>query len=424
MKSTVTDSQGLKRKLELVIPVEEVRESFSRKYEQIQKKAKLPGFRRGKIPLDMLKKNYGDVAWKEALEDLFQKFYPQALKKNQIHSAGSPVLLDIKLKDDQPCTLKLELEVHPEVKEPHYLKLKIKKQNMDISDGDCEEALSRLRQFHADLKDYSDKRSIQKGDLVSTDLACFFKGQPFKDLTSADYAFNVGDDFLAPGFDSHLIGLTVHGEKEFDFTFDKTHPNPVVAGKSFSFKVKIKKIQQKILPELNDEFAKKFKMKDLSDLKQKIREDLIQEKQKMAGQLMESEITEKLIQANPLPLPESLVKERQKELTERERDRLSKQNLPSEQLEKLLKERQGDFEKVSRRELHLTYLMRKLVADLKITPSEEDIEKSIKILLPTAKPEEAKKTLKESNRWDALISYTIHQKVIDYLIKNAEIIDP
>ena len=422
MKSTLTESSELKRKMELEIPAEDVRNSFSAQYEKIQKRAKLPGFRKGKIPLSILKKNYGDVAWKDALDHLFQKFYPQALQKNNLHPAGSPSLLNIKLEENQPCTLTLELEVHPEVKVPNYLKLKIKKQDANVNEKALEEALNQVRELSADIKDCPEGKTIQKGDLASVDLACFLNGKPFKNLTSPNYTLNVGDDVLAPGFDNHLTGLKKQEEKEFNFSFDQKHPHKEVAGKSFSFKVKVKKIQEKTLPELNDELAKKYKAKDLEELKEKIRKDLSQEKEKTASQLMENEISEKLIEANPMPLPESLIKESKKDIMEKERERLSKQGLSSEQLDKFLKEREGDFEKAARKELHLTYLIRKLIADLKITPSEKDIEQSLKILFPSAKPEEAKKALKENKRWDSLMAYATHKKLMDYLIENAEMV--
>lgn len=420
MKSTLTESGELKRKMELEIPAEDVRKGFSTQYEKIQKRAKIPGFRKGKIPLSILKKNYGDVAWKDTLDHLFQKFYPQALQKNNLHPAGSPSLLNIKLEENQPCTLTLELEVHPEVKAQNYLKLKIKKQGSNVTDKELEEALNRVRELSADIKDCPEGKTIQKGYLVSVDLACFLKGKPFKNLTSPNYTLNVGDDALAPGFDSHLTGLKKQEEKEFDFSFDQKHPHKEVAGQSFSFKVKVKKIQEKTLPELNDELAKKYKAKDLGELKEKIRKDLSQEKEKNTRQLTENEISEKLIEANPIPLPESLIKESQKDMMKKERERLSKQGLASKQLDKFLKEREGDFEKAARKELHLTYLIRKLVADLKITPSEKDIEQSLKILFPTAKAEEAKKALKENKRWDSLMAYATHKKLMDYLIENAE----
>ena len=422
MKSALTESKGLKRKLELVIPSEDVREVFSTQYEKIQKKAKLSGFRKGKIPLNILKQNYGDVAWKETLDHLFQKFYPQALQKNSLYPAGSPTLLNVKLEENKPCTLTLELEVHPEIKVTNYLKLKLTKQETHVSDKEFEEALHRLQEFSAELKDCPEGKILQKGDLASVDLACSLKGQLFKKFTSSDYVFMVGQDLIAPDFDKNLIGLKAKEKKDFNFTFLKTHPESKIAGETLSFKVKIKKIQQQILPELNEELAKKYKAKDVAELKQKIKEDLTREKEKNAKQRMENEIAEKLMEANPLTLPESLVKESKKELMEKERKRLEGQGASSEQLDKLLKEREEDFEKAARKELHFTYLIRKLISDLKITPSEKDIEKSLKTLLPTAKPDEAKKTLKANKRWDSLMAYATHTKMMDYLIENAEIV--
>ena len=422
MKSEVTESRGLKRRLKLEIPVEEVRKSFFKQYERIQKKARIPGFRRGKAPQSILKQNYGDTVLKEVLDDLFQIFYPRALKENHIRPAASPALMDIKLEEDQPCALTLELEVHPEIKPLNNLQLKIKKQNTTVTDSEVEAGLHYLREVHAEFKEYTEERAVQKGDGVIADVTCFLNNRKIKELTFSEGAFSVEEEGLAPGFDRHLTGLKVREEKEFRFTFEKNYQLTSVAGQTCSFKVKIRKIRRKVLPELNDELAKKYKKKTVLDLKKMVREQLLQEKEKIARRLMEDEVRDKLIQANPLPLPESMVRERTTMLMEEKRKELKEKALPPEQEEKQLREGKGGFEETARKTLHFTYLMNKVISDLKIHLTEEEITRRLKELAPSENPEKIKTALKADGRWDSFVTHSIYRKAVNRLIEDAEFV--
>ena len=422
MKSAVTESQGLKRRLKLEIPVEEVRKSFFKQYERIQKKTRIPGFRQGKAPQNILKQNYGDTARREVLDDLFQTFYPRALKENHIHPAASPALTDIKLKEDQPCALTLELEVHPEIKSLNSLQFKIKKQDTKVTDSEVSSALQRLREFYPEFKDYTEERVAQKGDRLIADMTtCFLNGGEVKKLTFSKGAFNLGVEGLAPGFDRHLAGLKIREEKEFKFTFDKDYPLPEVAGKTCSFKVKVRKIQKKILPELNDELAKKHGKETLLGLEKTVRQRLLQEKEEAARRLMEDEIRDKLIQENPVPIPESAVRERTAALMEKKQKEL-KEALPPQKLQERLRLEKKEIEETARKSLHFTYLMNKVISDLKIRMTEEDITRRMKEIAPLEDPKKVKTALKTDGRWDSFVIHVIYRKAFSRLIESAELV--
>ena len=419
MESAVIERKGLKRKLEIIIPAEEVEKSFSRQCDHIQKKVRLSGFRKGKIPLSLLKKNYSQEIWEKALDDLFQNFYPKAVTKNLIQPAGSPVLLNIKLEDAKPCTLTLELEVHPEVQVEHC-SFKITTQNTDVTEKEVEEALNRLRILSSEIKKETVKGPVQTGDLVSLSLKCFHKDRAVKQLTREEMTLYVGDDSIAADFDHHLTGLNQNETKEFHFTFPGHHPDSKLAGKTCLFKLQIKAIRKIVPPELNDEFARKHKVESLENLKRNIKKNLITEKKTAERRSQENEIIKQLISANPADLPESLVKEQTETLQKQEREALQKQGLTPAVTEQKLKERAGDFEKRAREGLHGAYLVKALISKLKITVGEEDIERHIKTTTPKADPREVKRILQTRGQWESFLSQLIRIKLMDHLIETAE----
>ena len=422
MKSEVTESRGLKRRLKLEIPMEEVQKSFFKQYERIQKKARISGFRRGKAPQNLLKQNYGETVLKEVLDDLFKTFYPRALRDNRLRPAAAAHLTNIKLKENQPCALTLDLEVHPEIKSLNSLPLKIKKQDINITDSDVSEALNSLRELCAEFKECAEERAVQKGDRVSVDMDCFLNGRKVQKLTFSDGVFHTGAGDLAEGFDRHLTGLKMREEKEFRFTFDKNHPLREVAGKTCSFKVKIKKIFRKIVPELSPALAKKFGKKTVLDLKEMVRKQLHQKKEETVRRLMEDEVRDKLIQANPLLIPESLVQKRTEMLMERKQEAFKKEALPAEEGKKRLREQKGEIEKTARKTLHFTYLINRVIADFKIRLTEEDITRHLKEIGPSEDPEKIKTALKSDGQWESFIAHSTYRKALHRLIKDAEFI--
>ena len=126
MQSSIKEEKGLKRKLEFIVPVTEVDSCFSKNYLKIQKKAKMPGFRQGKIPLTTLKQNYQNHAHEAVTDELFKAFYPKAIQENNIKPAGPPQLIDLDLQEGKACRFYLELEVHPHIKVENYKNMELK----------------------------------------------------------------------------------------------------------------------------------------------------------------------------------------------------------------------------------------------------------------------------------------------------------
>ncbi len=421
MESLIKEEKGLKRKLEFIVPANEVENCFSKNYQKIQKKAKMPGFRQGKIPLQTLKQTYKVHAHEAVMDDLFRSFYPKVLSENQIRPAGPPVLLNLDLQEGKNCKFLLEVEVHPQVKVEHYISLEVKKPNTQIKEEEVSNTLEKLRQSCATFIDSLKRGPLEKGDFFTIDLTAVSKKQ--KKLNYPNLLLQVGEDMLAPGFDNCLMGLNFNEEKEFDFKFQKTHPNPDIAGLDMRVKVKLKTFKNKKVPELNDELAKRFKLATLKELKAKVKEDLEKNLEQKAKEEMENNLVQKLAEKNPVEIPKVLIKEQKKKLKENARKRLEEYKMPAAEQETFLKDKDPVFEKEAKESLHISYLMEQLIHDLKIKVTEEDINKSLRESFPTKKPEDMKKKLKQDKYWDNFLFNLTRQKVIAYLIDKANIIN-
>lgn len=180
MNTSLISEDGLKRKLEFTIPKEDVERSFSNQFQKYQKDAKIPGFRKGKAPQEKIKETYSGKAWQVVLDSLFQDFYPKVIKEHQLNPAGRPKLIDVKLKEKEPCVFTIEVEVHPEIKVTKYKKLKIKKIETKVTDEQIEETLKKLQDSFANSKEGSENQ--KKTSEMNEEFLSRFKVKTVQEL--------------------------------------------------------------------------------------------------------------------------------------------------------------------------------------------------------------------------------------------------
>ncbi|MCZ0933304.1 MAG: trigger factor [Oligoflexia bacterium] len=420
MSAIVKEENRLKRKLEFVVPAQKVEECFLRNYQKIQKKAKMSGFRQGKVPLSAIKQNYKEKAYKEVMDDLFRSFYPKALKETQIQPTGPPTLIDLDLKEGKDCKFLLEVEVHPQVKVEN-LNLELKKKTIQVTEMEVNQTLEKIRESCAVFED-----SLNKTELKESDFAAFrltgFDSQNKERIDYKNLLLEVGKDTVAKGFDKHLIGLKLEEEKQFDFTFPKDHPNPQITGLALKIKVKLTGFKDKKAPELNDELAKRFKVETLKALKERIKKDLKNNFEQKQKEEMENSLIQQLIEKNPVELPQTLIEDQKQRLKENAKKRLEEYKMPKAEQEVYLKEHDKEFEKEARSSLHISYIMEQLIKDLDIKTTQEDIKNSLKESFPTKAPEEMEKQLRKEKYWNNFLFNLTRKKLISQLIEKSKII--
>lgn len=295
MNVDVKDCGDLKKELSFEIPADIISKELNRAYSDIKKNANLRGFRKGKIPKQLLRVHFGKTVQKEVLEDIIPKYYKEALEEADLSPIGQPKFLDEpEIKEGESLPLKMEITVKPKIELKDYKGIELEKKSTIIDDKKVEEAILALRKQNAVLISI-ENRAVQKGDGLLVDYECsdnnkiFSKENHFIDLEKYDF------------FEDHLVGMELNKEKEFEINLPDTFWEQELQNKTVTFKVKLKEIKEKKLPEVDDEFAKDCgDYENLAALKSSLFDNLKKNQEYVDKQNLEEDLINKILEKNPI----------------------------------------------------------------------------------------------------------------------------
>ncbi|MDH5457646.1 MAG: trigger factor [Nitrospinota bacterium] len=312
MKCEVEEIDACNRKLTIEIPLGDYKSQLNAYYQKLGREVKVPGFRPGKVPTSMLEKRFGPEVKQEVLTQMVSDSIAQGIQDNKLRAMGDPSVVEINAEEGTDITVTANVEVLPTIEINDYKDLEVKLRIPKITDEDVDKMVDAYRQQKSKTVQVSDRAS-QKDDLIKIDFDCSVDGQPIKEGSAKDYIIQIGAKNLVEGFDEEVTGMQLDEERTFQLSMPGDHPNAEIAGKEVEFKVTLKGIQIKELPELNDEFAQTADPKkvynNLEEMRQGIRDDLLAFERTQAKKASRKEMEEKLGEANPINIPEKLVKE-------------------------------------------------------------------------------------------------------------------
>lgn len=295
MKIEKKDLEKSQLEITVEISTEEFKSYIEKGAKKVSEQVKIEGFRPGKAPLEVLKQKVGEMSILEeaaqiAIRKTVDKIVDEETKGRQ--PVGQPNVTITKLAPENPLEYKITLALLPEITLGAYKNLDIKPEEAKIEDKELERALSDLREMRASEKIVD--RQIKDDDKVIVDIHMSLDKVPVEDGHHHDLSILMGKDYLVTGFDKNILGLKKGEEKEFSLAYPSDHHQKNLAGKNVEFSVKIKEIYERIVPEANDEFAKAFHLKDLTELKTNLKESLLQEKKRNVELKNESELISKI----------------------------------------------------------------------------------------------------------------------------------
>ena len=310
MKIQVEDLSPVRKKLVIEVEAEKVKEEWETVFRSVNKKVKMKGFRPGKVPRSMVQKYYGPQIEDEVIRNLVSRNYPEALKESQLIPIAMPLLDQPALNPEGPFTFQATIELKPEIIISEYKGLSLNRQEVAIKEEDVENRLSLIQRSHGLLSSLKEERPLQEGDFAVIDYNSWLDDRPLPDGSATNFDLEVGSGYFNADFEKELLGQKKGDTKEFEIQFPETHGNALLAGKRIKYRVTLREIKERILPELNDEFAKNLQeglFASLEDLKAKIREDLENmEKQRVEAKLNE-ELLDQLLAKTTFEVPEGLV---------------------------------------------------------------------------------------------------------------------
>jgi trigger factor len=300
-----------------LVRVEVEADAVDKAYEQItgefQKQVKVPGFRPGKAPKDFIVKNYAKQLDEEVRKRLISEHYEKALKEQKLHAVTNPDIEEIQFSRGQPLQFAATIETAPEFELPEYKGIKVKRESGDVTEADIEKALNVLAEQRAKFNDVS--RSAKQDDVVVVAYSGTVDGKPLIDLAPTAKGLTKQDNFwmqikensFLPGFTEQLVGASAGEKRTINVTFPKDFVSPALSEKQAVYEVEIKQVKEKVLPAIDDSFAKEFKAPSLSDLREGVRKDLQNELNYKKAQSVRNQVMKALQEKVNFDLPESVV---------------------------------------------------------------------------------------------------------------------
>ena len=417
-KVNVSEGEGGRRTLEVEVPAATVEARLQAAYANYSKTLNLPGFRKGKIPLSIVKSRFGKVIEGEVLNDLIPEVYDQAWRTSGIAPISQPVIDDVAYASGEPLRFKASLEVKPDIEVRNYTGLRATRPVYPARDGDVERQVRTLRERSAE--DHSVERPVQLGDLVVADLQELdASGVPILGRRYENRTLLIGGErTFSHDFDNQMLGVAKGEERRVRFTYNRDLQDAELAGKEMLFSVAVKDVRERVLPALDDEFAKDHGAETLQALQERIREGLKAQADYVARRRLETSLLSALIQENPIDPPEAMV-----------------ENTLDAIVEDYKKEHEGhdhaiDEDQVREQSRDLaayqvrTHLLLEAVAQKEgVAVSDEEVDERIRRMAEANQQsfETVKRLLQRNRQVDRIRQDLVTEKTLQFLIDRAQI---
>jgi len=420
MKVEVEEIGACKRRLQVEETPEVVREAWEQAFSRVQKQARLPGFRKGKVPRSMIKIHFADDVRQEVARHLIPDVYRQALAETQIKPVEDPDLQEVRLEEDAPLVFSAVVEIKPEIALGAYTGLAVSHTPKALTDEEVEEAIGQIREQHAEFR--AVERAADIGDLVIVDYT--ITPEELEPRSETGYGFVIGQSQVMPEIDEAVIGLLPGGTRETRLRFADDHRNETLRGKSGGASVTLREVKEKILPALDDEFAKTVgAFETLDALRAEVRKELEARRERENRQELEEKIVETLLGAHEFQVPESLVMRQVGHTVEHARERVRRQGVDPDKLpwdyQKLVAELRPGAEKSVRR----TLLLEAIAEKEALAPGDADVDAEVeRIAQASQRPAPAVRSMMEqSGDLDSLRFSLRERRTMDFLIERAQV---
>ncbi len=425
MDVNVEDISSVKKKLHIEVPQAEVAKELDTAYDHLKKNAQIKGYRPGKVPRSVLERKFKKDVHSDVAQTLIQNTLLDAIKEKELPILGTPEIDPSELDPDQAFTYQATVELKPELPEVDFKGMELKKKEFQTSETEIDNQIDMLRKHLAEYHPIEEERSAVDEDYVVIDYEGFKDGQPFGETEKTEnHSLKIGQATMTEDFDKALVGMKPGESKEFSIHFPNDYHNTGLADQEITFQVTLKEIRKEVLPEADDEMAKKLgNFNTMSELREEIRKNLQEGYDKRASQELQEQIFEKLI-TEDFEVPETLVQHEIDNIVQDAQQQFAKNSLSMEQLgltrEGMAEQYRGLAEKQVRRHL----LLGKIIEQESLEISNEELEAEYsKFSEVTGQPVDIiKGYYKQSpDQLEAFKHALLEKKAIDLIINHAAI---
>ncbi len=419
MKVEVQELEPCKRQLRVEAPESEVTAAWEAAYGRIQRQARLPGFRRGKVPRSLVRAHFADEVRRAVAEELIPDVYRRALDETRLHPVDEPHVHDLQLEEGQPLRFTAVVEIRPSITPGEYRGLPVRHRPAPLTDADVEAALASLADRHATLVTVS--RPAREGDHVVVDYTVEPEGA--EPRTEQGYGFQVGRGRVLPEMDEAVIGVGAGDERRLTVRFPERHPREDLRGKSAALSLRVVEVKEKELPTLDDEFARALGAhQTLAELREAIRQELAIQRERQDRLALEEAVVDAVLARHDFALPESLVLRDIALRIGRLQAQMSREGVDPERIPWDYAKLSADLRPVAERAVRWALLEEAIAEKEEITVSEAEVETEIARLARESgrAPRAVRALLERGGDLDGLRRRLREAKVLALLIEQAE----
>jgi trigger factor len=424
--SPTETTSSTRREIAVEIPVEEVNRETASLIQKYQKLARIPGFRRGHVPASIIRQRFSEDLKSDVVEALVPRYFRKEADKQGLIPVSQPQVTDLQLKDNEPLRFKASFEVMPEIKVEGYKELRADKPEITVTDEEVQQSLDGVREQHATFTSV-EGRALADGDYAQVSL----DGKPKdahensedKPVHMDEVLVEIAGKNTMPEFTENLRGALPGDERVFEVTYAADAQEQRLAGKTFTYTVKVQSIKQKTLPELDDQFATQLgEFKTLDEVRQRIREGMESERKHAAEHEAKDKLVAELVKRTEFEVPEALVDRQIDVRLERGLRALAAQGMKAEDIKKmdLNRLRVGQREQALQ-EVKASLVLDKIAEEEKIEVSDEEIDREIDALATQSKqtPEAIRARLTRDGALDRIRNRIRSEKTLDFLYRQS-----
>lgn len=361
-------NEGLKRQFEIVLPAKDINKRVDERISELSKTIKIPGFRPGKVPLSVVKKKYGKEVMGQVLEKAISDTSDKVISEKKLTPALQPKIEIDSYDDGKDLKFGISLEVYPEVPEVSFDKITVDEPVLKLSSKDFDDSIKRLRESNKDFSPLKKARAAKEGDVVVIDFLGSVDGVAFDGGKGEGYNLELGSKTFIPGFEDQLVKSKKGDKKTVKVKFPDNYGAPHLAGKDAEFEVTVHDILESSVPELNDEFAKKFGFENVDKLKEAIENQIKKDFESIKRIKIKKDLFDKMNAACKMEIPEGMFDLEYASVLD---------SLGIKKDAKIEKKQEKEYKDIAERRVKLGILLAEIGKNNKVEVREDDLRKAV-----------------------------------------------
>ena len=419
MQVSVETTQGLGRRLSITIKSEDITKAVDKELINTAKKVRIDGFRKGKVPLKIVEQRYGASILQDALSDLMQRNFVEAIIQEKLNPAGAPVYTPKEYKNGEDYTFTVEFEVYPEIKVKDLDKIEVEKPVAEVVDADVDTMIETLRKQQGTWKEVNEPAKEQYR--VTLDFVGKVDGEEFEGGKANDFVLVLGQGRMIPGFEDAIIGHKASDQFDINVTFPEDYHAENLKGKPAVFAATLKKVEELELPELTEEVIKRFGIADgtIDSLRNEVRKNMARELKATIRNKIKAQVIDGLIKNNEIDIPSALVDREVDVLRQQAVSRFGGNVKQSMDLPKEL------FEAEAKRRVSVGLLFSEIIESNKLKADDARVQALIDdIATAYEDPKEVSEYYRNDKKaMDNIRSVALEDQVVDLLLESAKVTD-